>query len=408
MGATLISSPRPGRRTSTAASRSGWLHVCNGLDPRRDGGMVPSILGMTGALAGEGGPETIVTPTPSRLGGMSVAKRVTLRGPGRGAGGEHPLDLEAEVRRAEVVHLHGLWQGHSRQGARAARSARVPYLIAAHGMAEPWALRHKAWKKRAYLALVERKNLRRAACLHALSRPEIDHLRALAPRTPVCLVPNGVDLRPFEGLPPRAELEAEHPERAGKFVLLFFGRLHAKKGLDLLAQALAAIRHDHPSVHILVAGNDDGALAPFLNQLAALGLGARATFLGHVAGERARRVWAAADAFVLPSYSEGFSMAVLEALACRLPALITAACHFPELAEAEAGIVVPPTAEGVTQGLRDLLERSPAQRARLGSRGRALVESRFTWEHQARRLAEVYRWIAGGGIHPEILRAPGL
>ena len=102
-------------------------------------------------------------------------------------------------------------------------------------------MRHKAWKKRVYTALVEGKNLRRAACLHALSRPEIGHLRALAPRTPVCFVPNGVDLEPFENLPARSVLEAEFPELAGKFVLLFFGRLHVKKGLDLLAAGTAPV-----------------------------------------------------------------------------------------------------------------------------------------------------------------------
>ena len=95
-----------------------------------------------------------------------------------------------------------------------------------------------------------------------------------------------------------------------------------------------------------------------------LGLAARMTYLGHVSGERARQVWAAADAFVLPSYSEGFSMAVLEALACRLPCLITTACHFPELAASEGAVVVTPDVDAVTQGLRDLLERSPGERAR--------------------------------------------
>ena len=87
------------------------------------------------------------------------------------------------------------------------------------------------------------------------------------------------------------------------------------------------------------------------------------TYLGHVAGERARQVWAAADAFVLPSYSEGFSMAVLEALACRLPCLITTACHFPELAAADGGIEVTPDIDAVSQGLRRL-DRTHAGRAR--------------------------------------------
>jgi glycosyltransferase involved in cell wall biosynthesis len=392
------------QHSEARAVRSGWLHLCNGLDPQRDGGMVPAILGLTGALAEQGGQVTIVTPTPSRLDKVQVPEGVRLRGPQPGGDGLDGDDIEAAVQMAEVVHLHGLWQTHTRLGARAARRARIPYLIAAHGMAEPWALRHKAWKKRFYLALIEGKNLRRASCLHALSRPEVGHLRALAPRTPVCLVPNGVDLAPFERLPDRARLEAEHPELVGKFVLLFFGRLHVKKGLDLLATSLAALRHDHPDVHILVAGNDDGALAPFLNQLAALGLSGKVTCLGHVSGERARRAWGAADAFILPSYSEGFSMAVLEALACRLPVVITTACHFPELAEAEAGIVVPPTADGVTDGLRSLLERSPKQRAELGRRGRELVVERYTWNRQAERLADVYRWLAAGGPSPEAVQ----
>lgn len=401
---TTASSSASRKRAPSQAARAGWLHLCNGLDPRRDGGMVPSILGMTGALAEQGSPVSILTPTPSRLEGMQLPRGVHLRGPEHSLP-EAPFDLEAAVATAEVVHMHGLWQGHTRRGARAARQHRVPHLIAAHGMAEPWALRHKALKKQVYLALVEARNLRGASCLHALSRPEIGHLRKLAPRTPICLVPNGVSLEPFENLPERALLETDHPELAGKFVLLFFGRLHVKKGLDLLAQALAGVRHDYPDLHLLIAGNDDGALPPFLDQMAELGLSGRATCLGHVSGEHARRVWAAADAFILPSYSEGFSMAVLEALACRLPCVITTACHFPELAEADAGVAVPPTVEGVTSGVRSLLERSPAERAALGRRGRLLVEQRYTWNQVGRNLADVYRWLGGGGQSPEALEA---
>ena len=396
-----VSTPAEARASRSAAPspswglRAGCLHLCNGLDPVRDGGMVPSILGMTGALAARGEEITIVTPTPSRLGVTPIPPRIALRGP--------ETDLEAVVRRAEVVHMHGLWQAHTRRGARAARVAGVPYLIAAHGMAEPWAMRHKAWKKRVYTALVEGKNLRRAACLHALSRPEIGHLRALAPRTPICFVPNGVDLEPFENLPARSVLEEEFPELADKFVVLFLGRLHVKKGLDLLAQAITRLHRDHPDLHLLLAGNDDGALSPFREQVGVEGLSSRVTWVGHVSGERARQVWAAADAFILPSYSEGFSMAILEALACRLPVVITTSCHFSELADTGGGIVVAPTADEVTWGLRELLERSPEERAELGQRGRALVERNYTWDQQAQRLATVYRWAAGGGPAPSFV-----
>lgn len=375
------------------------LHLCNGLVPERDGGMVPSILGMTGALAAIGGGVRILTPTPCRLDPTAIPRGIELS--------DFDPDIEGAVRTAPVVHLHGIWQGHTRRGALAARRYGVPYLIAAHGMAEPWALRHKALRKRVYLALVEGKNLRRAASLHALSRPEVGHLRVLAPRAPIALVPNGVDLLPFEDLPSPTELEAEYPELAGKFVLLFFGRLHLKKGLDLLARALGTIGRDRPDVHILLAGNDDGALAAFKAAVASFGMANRVTYAGHVSGERARRVWARADAFVLPSYSEGFSMAILEALAARLPVVITTACHFPELQQAGGGIVVEPDEPGVIGGLRELLDRSEADRRAMADRGRSLVETRYTWGRQAERLSEVYRWVIGGGAAPEAVEMAG-
>ena len=375
------------------ASRSGWLHLCNGLDPVRDGGMVPSILGMTGALKRAGGDVRVVTSTPSRIDAALVSEAPAITGP--------ETDLAEAVGSAEVVHMHGLWQTHTRRGGRLARESRTPYVMAVHGMADPWALRHKQWKKRLYLSLVESRNLRRASCLHALSRPEIDHLRGLAPWAPICFVPNGVDLAAFDGLPPRSAIEAEHPELKGKFVLLFFGRLHAKKGVDLLAEAMKALCPAFPELHVLIAGKDDGEWAPFADRVASAGLTDRMTYVGHVGGDKARRVWAAADAFILPSYSEGFSMAILEALACSLPCVFTTACHFPEAARADAALVVDHNASAVTAAVRDLLERTPADRARLGANGRRLVESDYTWDQQADRLASVYRWLAGGGPAPD-------
>lgn len=383
--------------TNQPAHLRRYVHLCNGLDPVRDGGMVPSILGMTGALAARGGRVAIVTPTESNLGDTPLPLGIDLRGP--------RFRMEEAVGEADVVHIHGLWQAQTRRGAKLSRRRRVPYLVAAHGMAEPWAMRHKAWKKQIYTALVEGKNLRYASCLHALTRPEIGHLRALAPTTPIALVPNGVDLAPFENLPDRDAFEAWFPECAGKFLLLFFSRLHAKKGLDLLASALGSIATDRPDLHLVVAGTDEGAKAPFEEQLNALGLRDRATFLGHISGEAARRAWGAADGFVLPSYSEGFSMAILEALAARLPALITTSCHFPELHAAQGAITVNPNAAEVTVGLRTLLRMSPAERAEMADRGRRLVESRYTWERQAERLEEVYAWLDRGGAEPPAVAA---
>jgi len=373
---------------------TGFIHICNGLDPVRDGGMVPSILGMTGALVGEGDrPTRIVTTTASRTDMLNLPPGLNLSGP--------ETDFRQAVRQADVVHIHGLWQVQTRIGGREALRHGVPYVVAAHGMAEPWALKQKAIKKAVYLRLVERTILRNASCLHALTRPEREHLRRIAPRTPIAWVPNGVALEPLRNLPARSNVERELPRIAGKFTMLFLSRLHVKKGLDMLADALKSSWANKDDWHLLVAGAEDGAGDDFAARMNALGLRGRFTMVGHVSGESARRMWAAADAFILPSRSEGFSMSVLESLAARVPAVITTACHFPELAVAEGGIVCEPETASIARALDRLKnEMTAGDRAAMAERGRTLVERDYTWKSQARRLVEVYDWIRGGGRKP--------
>jgi poly(glycerol-phosphate) alpha-glucosyltransferase len=128
------------------------------------------------------------------------------------------------------------------------------------------------------------------------------------------------------------------------------------------------------------------------------------TFTGPRYSRDKLSVLAAADAFALPSFSEGFSMAVLEAMACALPVLLTPGCNFPEVARGGAGIEVAPDAAAVEAGLRALCSMSPAQRRDMGVRGRRMVEQRYTWDAVARQMTELYAWVAGGGDVPATVR----
>ncbi len=171
--------------------------------------------------------------------------------------------------------------------------------------------------------------------------------------------------------------------------MLFLGRVHYKKGLDVLCRAWACTRRN-PQDHLVIAGPDcEGTRARLV-------AGSGITFTGLLGAELRWSALAAAHVFVLPSYSEGFSVAVLEALAAGVPVIASEACNLPEVAERACGWVVQPTVRSVAAALAEALGATPADRALLGANGRALVEQRYAWPKVAAQMASVYDWVLGG------------
>jgi glycosyltransferase involved in cell wall biosynthesis len=255
-------------------------------------------------------------------------------------------------------------------------------------MLDPWCLSQKKWKKRLALVLGFRRMLNRAAGLHVLNADERDLLTPLGLTTPCEVIPNGIFLTEFDPPPDPRLFRDRRPGPGERPFVLFLSRLHYKKGLDLLAEAFAKIAPRHPDVDLVVAGPDGGAEADFRERVAAAGLNSRVWLTGPLYGPEKLSALAAARVFCLPSRQEGFSMAILEALACRLPVVITKDCHFPEVADVGAGRVTPLSADAVADALNGLLS-DPAERESASQAGRALVEGRFTWP----RIAEqTVRW----------------
>ena len=281
----------------------------------------------------------------------SLAEGLTLQGP--------ETDLEQAVRSAEVVHLHGLWQAQTRRGARTARGGARPLPDRRPRDGRTLGLAAQALEE-ADLPGAGRGQEPPPGLVPA--RPVSSRNQPLAEHRPL----DADLLRPQRRrsrvssttCPPDRCSKPSIPSSRGSSSCSSSGESTSRRASTCWPTPWAGSQPTVRSFTSLVAGNDDGAWPPFRDRMAQLGLTSRMTYLGHVSGERARQVWAAADAFILPSYSEGFSMAVLEALACRLPSLITTACHFPEVAAAGGAIVVTPDVDAVTQGLRDLLDRT--------------------------------------------------
>ena len=302
--------------------------------------------------------------------------------------------LYERIRRSTGVHIHGIWEAHCMAAAEMARSSKRPYMISAHGMLEQWALDHKRFKKALYAALFERRRLQRAACLRALSADEVNDYRRLGLTNPVVVIPNSVD--PPTGIGAKLFWEA-HPELMGKRIVLYLGRLHPKKGLPLLLEAWSRKTRKSEDLHLVIAGPDSEDTRAFLETMTdELNLRSSVTFTGMLTGEHKWSALAAAKLFVLPSYSEGFSVAVLEALAMGLPAIVTVPCHIPEVAIHDCGWVVAPEAGELEGALNEFLALSREDAARLGERGRRLARQRFHPSVVGKQMAQVYGWLQGG------------
>lgn len=309
-------------------------------------------------------------------------------------------ELRNLIRKNEGVHIHGIWESHCAIASSMAQSSRTPYIISAHGMLERWALQHKRIKKALYATMVEVDNLRRATCLRALTADEAHDYRRIGLLTPLAIVPGAVKLPECVD---RQLFQNAFPDLFNKRIVIFLGRLHPKKGLDMLVRAWANTGDSVRDAHLLVAGPDSDGLRLALERMAGeLGVARSVTFAGMMNASMKWSALANSSLFVLPSFSEGFSVAVLEAMGTGLPVVVSDACHFPEIAQKDCGWVIEPNQKALEHALVEYFQCPSWEGRAMGSRGRRLVESRFTWNVVGDQMARVYEW-ANGGKRPDNL-----
>lgn len=306
----------------------------------------------------------------------------------------------------DLMHTHGLWMYPSLAASRWAGRSGKPLVVSPHGMLDPWAVRNAAWKKRLAGWLFEYRHLRRAACLHALNEAEYAAIRGFGLTNPVAVIANGVDLPPSADTPAPPAWAAD---LEGAKVLLFLGRLHPKKGLaHLLGAWKQAQDRASPSARewrLVIAGWDQGGHEAELRRIAeSLALGETVRFVGPQFESQKAASFARADAFILPSVSEGLPMAVLEAWAHALPVLMTRHCNLPQGFAAGAAVEIAADAAPMADGLASFFDLPAAERLAMGRQGRRLAEEHFSWDGIAGRMAEVYRWLLGDGGPPASVR----
>jgi glycosyltransferase involved in cell wall biosynthesis len=297
--------------------------------------------------------------------------------------------INSHVSDFDAVHIHAVFSHSSIAAGRACRRAGVPYVVRPLGTLDPWSVRRKSWQKRALLALGAADLLTGAAAIHYTTAEEQRLAESGFPSLPDgVVVPVGIDDICFDIAAPATG--------SGERYVLALSRLDAKKRIEWVIQAwhrLADVA-GIGSWRLVIAGDGDPAYVARLRRLAAGGPSAdRITFGGWTSGDRKRALLRGAALFVLPSHQENLGLGLVEAMACGVPALVTAGVNLGrEVEVAQAGWCVPDDADAFADALRAAVG-SDEERAGRGSKARAFAE-RFRWPGITAQLVDLYDRVA--------------
>jgi len=301
-------------------------------------------------------------------------------------------NLFRHIKEYDIVHIHGLYRFPQTVAGYLARLYEIPYIIGPHGSLAPFLYNQKRHflTKRIHEMLVEFPNINKASGIHCTNKQEKESMRHLNLKTRGIVIPNGIDISVFNALPSKGTFREKY-NLGKKKLILHFGRIHFVKGLDILIKAFATLVKKSDNLHLILAGPDNDGYGERLRSLILQeGVENNVTLTGMLKGMEKLAALNDADIFVLPSYSESFGVAIIEAMACNLPVVISNRVNiWREIQDAGAGLVTSCDADEVAKALKSLLD-DVSIRFRMGVRGRAAAREQYAWPRIVEQLTQVY------------------
>lgn len=288
---------------------------------------------------------------------------------------EFSVFLEKE--KPNLVHINGIWSPQNWGFQKAAQKLGIKVIVSPHGMLEPWIMAHNPLKKKIALFLYQKKAIQRSIYLHATAPMEAENIQALGFKNPISIIPNGIDLNDVKGI----------KEHYGTRKMIFFSRIHPKKGIELL---LEAWRNTNTNGWILeIAGNGDENYIEILNQ-SAIDL-KDVHFVGAKYGEAKWNFLRSADVMVLPTHSENFGIVVAEALAVGVPVITTHGTPWKDLETYECGWWINLSVADLEKIILKVTRTSADELKTMGIKGRKLVTEKYEVKAVTNQIIDLYQ-----------------
>lgn len=305
--------------------------------------------------------------------------------------------MKDRIRDFDIVHIQGVYQFHSLIGGYYARKYGIPYVLSPKGMLIPEMIKKKGkLKKYIYISLVEKNNVEKANLIQCASEVERQKLLKIGfELRDTVVIPNIVKLEKGD----RTNKKEKFRDKYGlkqKQLVLFLGRLNWTKGIDILIPAFAIVLTKFPDTHLVLAGPDtERYIRKVKKWIRNEGIENKVTFTGLLTGNEKLAALAESDIFVLPSYSENFGMAAVEAMYMGLPVIISKEVGIKdEIKQNECGIIVDINPISIAEGICYLLH-NPEEKKKLGAKGKKIARNEFSAEGVAKKMIQSYKDIIG-------------
>lgn len=294
-----------------------------------------------------------------------------------------------ELKKFDVIHIHDFYTLQNAWIAFLAKLYNVPFILSVHGCLEEKRLAQRSLFKKWYLWLFGNWMLKNATKVVATSDNEVLAYQQHGVETShIYRLGHGVNKEEFVTKLSKTASRKELKLPLSKVIITFLGRIHQIKGLDILVKAISHLKLKH--VHFVIAGSDDGYLSELMRLIKQLKLKEQITILGTIFGETKAQLFKATDIFVYPSYSEGFSLGILEALTAGLPLVITTGCHFELVAEEKAGLIVSPDDKQLAAALYTVATDESLRKS-MSARAVKLIENYFSMAKIGHDLLDLYQ-----------------
>lgn len=308
-----------------------------------------------------------------------------------------------DISHIDIVHQHSLWGKHSLL-LNEFRKRQIPYIVAPHGTLSPYALHNglsSRVKKKVALKLYENENLKKCSCLHATSEQEVEDFRQFGLRAPIAYIKNGISETELSLTGNGFRFKEKYNIDKNKRILLYLSRITPKKGLDMLLSALNNLNALFDNWFLVIAGNDGNEyVKEILKMIKDFHLQDKVAVIEPQFDQNKLDVFSAADFFILPSYSEGSPMVILDSLSYGVPVITTKSSSWKDLEDFSCGYWTDINLQSIELALKNMLDLSTDELKMMSENSKHLIEMKYTWEIIAQETLCLYNWLLNKGEKP--------